>query len=98
MKDKQKYVNNCMSHLHTFGLLHGPTILADRQPFGECSIFNLTLSVLRERLVIDQFFHSFLCFSLVKIIRQTSYDSGILRQDYGIIRGFIGHHLSVNLV
>ena len=30
--------------------------------------------------------------SLVNIKRQTSYDSGILRQDYGI-RNYTGHHM-----
>ena len=39
-----------------------------------------------------------LCLSLVTISRQISYAFGILRQDYGIIRGFIGHHQSTNLV
>ena len=45
------------------------------------------LSVSRKHLVIVQFY---LCFSLVTINRQTSYGYGILRQDYGITRGFIG--------
>ena len=40
----------------------------------------------------------FFCFSLVVINRQTSYDSGIIRQDYGIMQGFIGLHQSANLV
>lgn len=40
----------------------------------------------------------FLCFSLVTINWQTSYDRGILCQDYRIIQGFTGNHLSANLV
>ena len=52
------------------------------------------LSVLRKHLVIGQFnFCSvFLCFSLVTLNRHTFYDSGILRQDCGIIRVSIGHN------
>ena len=52
------------------------------------------LSVLRKHLDIGQlhFASVFLCFSLVTINRQTSCDSGIFRQDYGMVRGFIGHH------
>ena len=36
--------------------------------------------------------------SLVIINRQTSYDSGILRQDYGIIRSLPMNHMSHHLV
>ena len=39
-----------------------------------------------------------LWFLLVTANRQNSHDSGILRQDCGSIRGFIGHHQSANLV
>ena len=39
-----------------------------------------------------------LWFLLVTVNRQNSYESGIPRQDYGIIRSFIGHHQSANLV
>ena len=44
----------------------------------------------RKHLVIGQFklSSSFRSFSLGTINRQTPYDSGNLRQDYGIIRGF----------
>ena len=67
------------------------------QTFGESIQF---LSVLRKHPVIGLFslFSFFLCFALVTINRQPSYDFGILLQDYGIIRGFIGHHQSANLV
>ena len=47
------------------------------------------LSVLRKHLFIDQFDFSSV-FSAVS--RQTSYDFGILRQDYGIIRGLMMDH------
>ena len=63
-------------------------MLADRPKFGEYAIINPTFIVLWKHVVICQF--DFLCFSLVTINRYTSYDSGSLRQDYGIIRGFIG--------
>ena len=71
------------------------------QKFGECSILNPSFIGFREHLhvVIDQFrffFQFCLCFSLVTISRQTSYDSGILRQDHGILRGCICHHQSAN--
>ena len=36
--------------------------------------------------------HFFLCFSLVTINWQTSYDSGIVRQGYRIIRGLPTTH------
>ena len=43
-----------------------------------------------------------LCFSLVTITRQTSHDSGILRQDYGIIRdlpiGLCGPYIAAVLI
>ena len=51
---------------------------------------------LRKQLVIGQFSFSsiFLSFSMVTINSQTSHDSGILRQDYGIILGLpMGHQL-----
>ena len=38
----------------------------------------------------------FHCFSFVIINRQTSYESSTLRQDWGILRDFIGHHQSAN--
>ena len=52
-----------------------------------CSIFNPT-SI---GFVICQFrlFSFFLCFSLCIINRQTSFEPGIPRQDYGIIQGFV---------
>ena len=58
--------------------------------FGEFSIIIPTFIVWRTHLVIDQFNFSsvFLCFSLFTISRQTSYNSGILRHDYGIKRWF----------
>ena len=52
---------------------------------------------LSENLVCS-LFSIFLCFSLVTNNRHPSYNSGILCQDYGILRGFIGHHRSANLV
>ena len=57
------------------------------QNFGECPIFNPTFI----GFVIFQFsmFSFFLCFSLLSINRQNSFESGILRQDYGIIQGFV---------
>ena len=57
------------------------------QNFGVCSIFNPTLI----GFVICQFrlFSFFLCFSLFIINRQTSFEPGIPRQDYGIIQGFV---------
>ena len=66
------------------------------QNFGECTIINPTFIVWRKHLVTGQsnFISVFLCFSLVTIKRQTSYDSGILRQYYGIIRDLpIDHRL-----
>ena len=63
--------------------------------FGECSIINLLLSVLRKYLLVSSVF---LFFPLVTISQQASYDAGIHRKNNGIIRVFIGHHQSVNLV
>ena len=40
----------------------------------------------------------FFTFLSVIINRPVSYDSGILRQDYGIIRGFIDHYQSANIL
>ena len=44
----------------------------------------------------------FLCLSLITITRQTSHDSGILRQDYGIIRdlpiGLCGPYIAAVLI
>ena len=61
------------------------------------------LSFLRKHLVFSQFSSSvflffFFFFSLATINRKISYDSGILRQDYGIIGGLpIGSPPSVHL-
>ena len=49
-------------------------------------------------MLVSSVGYFFLCFSLVTINRQTSYDTGIFRQDYGIIRGFIGHHKPATFV
>ena len=77
--------------------LHGPSMLADRPIFVTVSLSIQLLSVLWKHLVISQFSKTPLSFvttmklyevSLVIINRQTLYDSGILRHDYGIIRGW----------
>ena len=59
------------------------------QDFGECPIFNPNFIGFEETSGYwsIHFFLVFLCFPLVTINRQTSFDSGILRQDHGIIRG-----------
>ena len=64
------------------------------QNFGECTIFNSTFIdfEVASNHWSAQFVQFLLCFSLVTINRQASYDSGILPEDYGIIRGYIGHH------
>lgn len=82
-----------------FKLSHGPTIWADKQSFGECSILNPTfLSVLRKHLVIGQF--SLFSFSLLFIGHHQSANIVWLRlrQDYGIMRDFIGHYQPANLL
>ena len=67
------------------------------QNFGECSIINLTFIGFEEISIYWSVF--FLCvFPHVAINRQTSHDSGSLRQDYELVRGFIGHCQSANLV
>ena len=56
--------------------------------FGECSIINLLFSFLRNiYLLISPLF---LCFSLVTMNWHIPNDPGILREDYGIIKSFIG--------
>ena len=57
-------------------------MLADGQNFGECSIIDPNFIGFEEHLVIGHF--SFSLLSFVTINRQTSYDYGILRQNYGI--------------
>ena len=70
------------------------------QNFGEWSILNPTFVGFEEISCYwsIQFVYFFLCFSMVIISRQTLYDSSIFRPDYRIIRGFIGHHQSTDLV
>ena len=51
-----------------------------------------------KKYIVSSVCFFFLCFSLITIYRQTSYDSGIPRQDFGIIRDFIGNHQSANFV
>ena len=63
-------------------ILHVSFMLAGGPVFDEWPIINSTF-IAFELLVSSVF----LCFSLVIINRQTSYDFGILHQDYGIIRG-----------
>ena len=53
------------------------------------------LSVFRHFLLLIR--AVFLWFSLDTISRKTLYNSSILRQDYGIIRNFIGHYQSAYL-
>ena len=52
----------------------------------------------KKSILLVQFVIFSLCFSLITIYRQTSYDSGSPRQDFGIIRDFIGNHQSANFV
>ena len=58
-------------------------------------MFSPFLSVLRKNIVIAQF-SFFSAFHRSQSIGQTSYDSGLIRQDYGIIQGIIGHYQSAN--
>ena len=78
--------------------LHGPSILADRLKFWCMSIFNSTFICSEETSIYwsVQVCSVFLCFSLVTINRQTSYDSGILHTgfadwSYEVCR--LGHYL-----
>ena len=85
---------NMSAHL-SFGAhkMHGPS-MADWSILADCSLFNPTFVGFEETSCYwsVQFFSAFR--------QQTSYDSGILSpsQRYGIIRDFIGHHQSANLV
>lgn len=65
------------------------------QKFGECPIINQTFIVWgKSSFWSEQFSSVFLCFSMTTINRQTLNDSGVLRQDYEIIRGLpIDHRL-----
>ena len=73
-------------------ILHGPSLLDE--------IFNPTFIGYNDiyiyiYILVNLDTSIFLCFSLVTTTnRQTSYDSGILRQDSGIICSFIGHKAS----
>ena len=68
--------------------LHGPIMLTDMQKLWlALYIKSIFISILRKQLRIGQF-SLFSFFLAIYVISnwQTSYDSSILRQDYGIVR------------
>ena len=71
-------------------------VLADIPKFGECYIMNATF-IGSDETSSYWSVQFFLCFSLVSVHRQMSFDSGI-RLSVGIIRGVIFHHQSANLI
>ena len=71
-------------------------VLADMPKFGECYIIKANF-IGSEETSSYWSVQFFLCFSLVSIDRQMSFESGI-RLSVGIIQGFIGHHQSANVV
>ena len=94
MFEPLKFYCNSLNHRHsnTISTIARPVNEGDSQNLWSTLYSIQLLSVLRKHLVIGQFNFSsvFLCFSLVTINWQTSYDSCVLRQDYGIWSPLIG--------